>query len=98
VEVDQMDHLQHVLAFVGVSTAAVASFHQCRKAKKKSADHEQLWGNEREGTLKAILESDIEHFKKVSFWWYVFFWGAVSAALAELIDYYIFIWPIADKI
>jgi hypothetical protein len=88
VEVDQMDELQHSLAVVGAATAVVASFRQGRTAKKKSARHRQLSQHEKEGTLKTVLKSDAEHFKRVGFWWYAFVVGAFLAVVAELIDWF----------
>ena len=88
-----MEHLQHILALASALTATVATFVQRRTAKKKSAHHETLWRSEQEGTLRTVLESDIAHFKKVGLWWYVLFWGAVSATLAEVLDYLAFVSP-----
>jgi hypothetical protein len=82
-----MAHLQHLLAVLGVATAAVASFRQGWTANKKSAHHQQLWEHEGDGTLKTVLKSDAEHFKRVGFWWYTVVVGAIFAVAGEVIDW-----------
>jgi hypothetical protein len=75
-------HVQHLLAVLGTVTAALASFRQGRKAKKKSDYHKGKKAD-------ADHNNDFVHFKKVSFWWYVFFVGALVAVGAELIDWWL---------
>jgi hypothetical protein len=41
-----------------------------------------------EAPRKSAHLKDFEHFKKVSFWWYIFFVGAVAAVLAEFLDWW----------
>jgi hypothetical protein len=74
-------HGQHLLAVLGTLTAALASFRQGRTAKTKSEYHEAKKAENDDH------DNDFKHFKKVSFWWYTFFVGAVAAVVAEFIDW-----------
>ena len=38
--------------------------------------------------VKSAHAYDFHHFKMVSFWWYIFFFGALAAVLAEFIDWW----------
>jgi hypothetical protein len=75
-------HVQHLLAVLGTVTAALASFRQGRTAKTKS------WYHEGKKDADADHSNAFEHFKTASFWWYIFFVGALVAVLAELIDWW----------
>jgi hypothetical protein len=60
------------------------------KPKDESSEKHKEWLSRQEGdwtTLIAILEHDIEHFRKVGSLWYVFVVGAIIAALAEGFDW-----------
>jgi hypothetical protein len=83
------DHAQHLLAFLGTATAALASFRQGKTAKTKSEHHRKLSKDEKEAPLKSAHDYDANHFKNVSVWWYTFFAGAAAAVLAELIDWWV---------
>jgi hypothetical protein len=76
-------HGQHLLAFLGTVTAALASFRQGRTAKTKSEHHKKLKAADNDDH-----DYDFKHFKKVSVWWYTFFGGALAAVLAEFIDWW----------
>jgi hypothetical protein len=74
-------HGQHLLAVLGTLTAALTSFRQGRTAKTKSEYHEAKKAESNDH------DNDFKHFKKVSFWWYIFFVGALAAVVAECIDW-----------
>ena len=74
-------HGQHLLAVLGTVTAALASFRQGRTAKTKS------WYHEGKKEADADHSNAFEHFKTASFWWYIFFVGALVAVAAEFIDW-----------
>jgi hypothetical protein len=82
------DHLQHAFAILSTVTAALASFRQGRTAKTKSVHHGTEWRKETNETLKGAHAYDFHHFKRVSFWWYTVFVGAVAAVVAEFIDWW----------
>jgi hypothetical protein len=81
-------HVQHALAVLGTVAAAFASVKQGHTAKAKSDHHdEESKKEEYDERLKKAHNVVADHFKTVSFWWYAFFFGAVAAVLAELIDW-----------
>ena len=81
-----MQAWKHVFAIAAAVLAVVASLLQALKAREKSRRHGAFAAAEPEGTLKRILDSDVEHFRRVGVLWYVLFAGALLTLAAEIID------------
>jgi len=93
--------LQHSAAILAAILTLLASFKQHGHARAKATKHscllrEELSVRQRddipppktdESTLVKVLRHDVDHFKKVGFWWLIVFLGALIAVLAEALDW-----------